>query len=528
MLLVVLAAAATALVLVAYNACWRRPRGVMSLYARHGIRSKPFVPVLGQLGEFDQVMKTRGEGAMVRYWVESARELGDNYVFCVGPVPFLLLSDPEYFKEIFTSKAPNYHKTSDTNKWLVRPLLGNGLLMSEGALWKRQRAAVEPYFHHVNLASLVPSIVRAADGMVERWRAVGEGGEVEAHHALGEVGLDVVGTAAFGKSFHEDRAAAEAITRALTGALDEVRERVLVTMVPYLNRAPLPSLRRMEAHCRVVHDAVREIIDARRAERREEASDLLDMLLAMDMEEQQMFDECVNFMAAGAETTSNLMTWLLYKLVERPGLWEACGEEVARVMPEGEEPTYETLRSLPLLEACAYEALRLYAPAPAVHKLAMRDHVLRVRGGRELPVPAGTNILIQGQVVHRREDEWPDADVFNPYRFLEGDAAGDSGPRKEPRERHAFSWMGFSHGPRKCLGKNFAMLEIKTVMVRLLQNFTFEVAPGQDIFPDWSSQAPKNGILLRVRSRTEPLRRSAGAKSADAGSVQLAKPVGMI
>ena len=490
-------ALAVAAVLLYY--CLYVPWAFVRDFKARGVPCKPFVPLGGQLKEFEGLK----DEEFVGYWVRSAAELGPNFGMCMGPYPFMVISDPLTCHDIFTSKAKHYNKHSQTAKELMRPLLKNGVLVSEGAHWQKQRELLEPAFHHHELRKMVAGMVAGADAMVRRWSSLER---LDAHHELAKVGLDIVATAAFGSGFSADEAAMDRVTRAHARCLASMKERMLLSLVPVLNKAPLPSLQRYKAAAAVIHDAADGVLRARLAEGYEgKPRDMLDMLVALArdgrMTQSELREEAINVLAAGAETTSNLMSWLVFALVQRPDLWRRCADEVDRVLPRRAAPDAETLRPLDAVEACAYEALRLYAPAPMLHKLSMEGHVLRTSsgGGGTFYMRPNTHVVINAQLVHRDEAVWPRPLEFDPSRFL----AATQEEAEALRQRPPFSLVAFSAGPRKCLGKNFAMLEIKAVVARILQNFVLELEPGQTIVPDPNSQSPSNGMWMRVRRRTD-------------------------
>lgn len=178
------------------------------------------------------------------------------------------------------------------------------MLVSEGAHWKKQRELLEPAFHHLELRKMVGGMVAGADAMVRRWRAAAGGpGRLDAHHEIAKVGLDIVATAALGDGFSDDEAAMERITDAYQRCLAAMRERVLVSLVPWLNRAPLPSLVRYREAAAVIHEAADRVLHARLAEGREGAPrDMLDMMVAMQrdgrMTAGELREEAINVLAA--------------------------------------------------------------------------------------------------------------------------------------------------------------------------------------------------------------------------------------
>lgn len=145
-------------------------------------------------------------------------------------------------------------------------------------------------------------------------------------------------------------------------------------------------------------------------------------------------------------------------------------------------------------------ALRLHPPAPVIPKIATETHTVTYCG-REVLVPAGTSILVNANIVHRHPRYWPQPERFLPERFTSAKTTpdGQAIPRADRNlPGLAFAFLGFSAGPRKCIGKNFALLEIKTIVALVLQRFALRLVLGQTIQPDPVTRLPKHGIRMRV------------------------------
>lgn len=221
--------------------------------------------------------------------------------------------------------------------------------------------------------------------------------------------------------------------------------------------------------------------------------DLLDVLLSSKLPNgdplprEFVEEEALNLIAAGAETTSNGTSWLLWCLLTHPDSMQRCVDEVLTALGPDGHVDADTLRQLNYLEACIYEALRLYPPAMAVPKYATADHELPInqdknfhRGdnrqrlpsqSNKLKIQAGTTVLISVLQVHHNADLWPDPDAFKPSRWLD-ESSSDASKSLDS----GFAFLAFSAGPRKCLGKNFAILEMKIIIALLLHRFTLSIS----------------------------------------------------
>jgi len=184
----------------------------------------------------------------------------------------------------------------------------------------------------------------------------------------------------------------------------------------------------------------------------------------------EIMDHALTFVVAGHETTSQALSWTMLLLAQHPE-WRAklraqvlaaCGAGAAARVP-----CYDDISRMPLLSMVLHESMRLYAPVPSISRTTARDVTLGpARDGSLLRVAAGTTFSIPIAAIHRDADHWPDPDVFNPLRFERGVAAAAA---------HPCAFLPFSHGPRSCVGQQFALLEARLVLARLLQRVEWEV-----------------------------------------------------
>jgi cytochrome P450 len=208
----------------------------------------------------------------------------------------------------------------------------------------------------------------------------------------------------------------------------------------------------------------------------------------------EIMDHALTFVVAGHETTSQALSWTMLLLAQHPE-WKAklraqvlaaCGAAAAARVP-----CYDDISRMPLLSMVLHESMRLYAPVPSISRTAARDVTLGpARDGSSLRVAAGTTFSIPIAAIHRDADYWPDPDVFNPLRFERGVAAAAA---------HPCAFLPFSHGPRSCVGQQFALLEARLVLARLLQRVEWEVDRSYVHAPlPVVTLRPAHGMPMRV------------------------------
>ncbi|NIP56506.1 MAG: cytochrome P450, partial [Gemmatimonadetes bacterium] len=411
-----------------------------------------------------------------------AREWGDVVGFRVYHVRCLLVNDPELIHEVLGPIADEMRKPWDVRR--LRLVLGDGLLTSEGALWRRQRDLIQPAFRHDRLVRYGDVMTAAADECLERWP---DGGELEIHDEMARLALTVAARALFGS---EVSGREETIGAALATFMDRFEDLVM-GHTPFPWWVPTPGNLRSRRAVKRLRGIVEELVeDARPAAG--ERDDLLGWLLTAEDEEgrsmsdEQVLDEATTLLLAGHETTALALTWTLHLLAEHPEIQE-CAADEARWVLEGRAPAPSDLGELPYVKQAFHESMRLYPPAWGLGREPRREVEL---GGYR--VRKGTQIYMCPWVTHRDARFFPEPERFLPHRWTKGSGAGV--------ERRAY--FPFGGGPRNCVGAGFATMEAHLVLARLLQRFRFRPVPGHPVEVQPAvTLRPRHGLRLRVGRR---------------------------
>ena len=387
-----------------------------------------------------------------------------------------LVSDPAIVRHVLLDNIDNYDKRTPAFDAL-RVVVGNGLITSGGAFWKRQRRIAQPAFHGESVRHFAPVITRLAAETADEWERAAVAGEtVDACIDMMRVTLRIVAETLFGDDLAGD--AAE-INRVFPVILSCLAARVASPIRPPV-WLPTANNRRLRPALAALDAIVERLIATKRRQLAEgDASwdghrDLLTMLmLARDaetgdaMSDSQLRDEVMTFMIAGHETTADALSWLWYLLDRHPDEQERLRDEL-RAATGGRPPTVDDLPRLPRMKAVIQETLRLYPP------LWMFDR--RALGPDDLAgtkVAKGDLVIFCPYAIHRLPDLWPDPDVFRPERFEAG--------REE--QRNKFAYLPFSAGPRTCIGNSFAMIEAQIIVGTLLSRFRARLADPSPIKP---------------------------------------------
>ncbi len=298
------------------------------------------------------------------FFLAARERYGDIYSLDLGMTRMTVLNHPSHAQHILAERSANYGKGGAL--WeSVRTLLGNGLAVSEGAFWLRQRRMMQPHFHRHRLAGLTSLMVEAIDASLQGWEAPAAARTpFNLSPAFASVTMQVIVKALFGQGLAQ--AQVEAVGAEMAFVVDYLLWGVLTQSLP--RRLPLPGARRYQQALHTIDAVVALVIDQQRRAP-ESADHLLAMLLQMvdaetgeQMTDAQLRDEVVTFFLAGYETTSLTLSWALHFLTQHPETMARLVAEVDSVLA-GRTPTFADIPSLVYTRMVVQEALRMRPPA---------------------------------------------------------------------------------------------------------------------------------------------------------------------
>ncbi|NCN84006.1 MAG: cytochrome P450 [Sphingomonadales bacterium] len=202
--------------------------------------------------------------------------------------------------------------------------------------------------------------------------------------------------------------------------------------------------------------------------------------------EDEVVDHMNFLMMAAHDTITSSATSMTYLLAKHPEWQERLREECLAVAPAGTTLTLEQLGKLELTEMAFKESLRMIPPVPSIPRRALKEFTFR-----NYTIPAGTNIGISPQFVHKMEKHWPEPEKFDPLRFTPENSAG----------RHKYAWVPFGGGAHMCLGLHFAYMQIKILMHAMLTQNRVVLQGGPDYEPKWQVfpiPQPRDGLPVRL------------------------------
>jgi cytochrome P450 len=435
-------------------------------------------PVVGSIPDFRRDIL----GTMLDGW----RAYGDVVRFNVAGDAYLVVH-PDHIQYVLRENSDNYPKAPFQDvRW--RKIVGEGIVTSKGEFWARQRRLADPAFHQERIAAFGTIMTDATNEMLAEWEPAAKRGEsIDIRNEMMRLTLTILARAMFSADVWRD---AHTIGDAVGIMLTHANKRLFSPVDPP-EKLPLPSHRRYLTARDKFDAVIYRMISERRSG--EPTNDLLSMFIeARDaetgeqMDDVQVRDEVRTMFVAGHETTAVAMTWAFYLLSLYPDVAARLQAEIDEVLG-GRTPTVEDLPKLQYEWRVIQESLRLYPAIWVFLRSAIVDDEI---GG--YTIKKGKNLFISTYITHRHPDFWDNPEGFDPDRFE---------PEKT-KDWHRFQYIPFGGGPRKCIGNNFAIVEMQLCMAQILQRYRLDLVPGWPI-------ATEPGLSLRqkygMRMTLEPV-----------------------
>jgi cytochrome P450 len=412
----------------------------------------------------------------------------------LGGFPFArvaVVSDPPAIRQVLVENPSDYRKSA-LERRILSAQLRNGLVTVEGEQWGRQRRTLAPLFGQRMVRRLTPAMAGAAAALVGRWLKHPHDTVLDIKREMSRLALDALVRCIFADGLGNDpeaMSAALATFFATAGRIDPFDIIGLPDFVPRL------TLLRHRAKLQIFDQALAAAIAARRrslAEHPDAAPpDMLGVMLAATdpetgtrLSEAEVKGNVLTFVFAGQETTSTALTWAIYLLSQSPQWRERINAEAHDALAG---PLEDATERLVETRAVIDEALRLYPPVIGITRAARRRGDLAGRS-----IERGTMVIVSPYVLHRHRRLWDDPDAFDPARFLPGAA----------KKVERFAYLPFGVGPRMCIGAAFALHEAALMLAVMMRNFTFELAPGQTVWPQQRfTLGPRDGLMMIVTRR---------------------------
>jgi len=399
-----------------------------------------------------------------------------------------MLHRPELARHILKDNVANYTKANTPDDAMLRPLLGNGLLTSDGEEWAKQRKLCAPAFRRSAVTSFDGIITEETQALLDRWRpTLGAGAPLPVEHHLTSLTLAILTRAVLGVDLGS---AGEGFGRAVDAA-----NRFMGHYVPDPDPDPQDTALRRQGYVQArmfLQLVTRTVIAARRSvggggqaghgHGEAGTGSLMDAMLD-GLDDTGLRDQVLTLIMAGHETTAKALTWTLYLLDRHPQEADKVREEVDRVLGD-RTPTAADLSDLPRCRRAVEEAMRLYPPVWLISRRATGPDTI---AGHH--VPAGTLVCVSQWVLHRHPDYWERPEAYVPDRF-----DGAALP--------SHLYLPFGGGERACIGRHLALVEAVLVLAMLVRSVRLELEPGFVVEPEaLVTLRPRHGMRMTARTR---------------------------
>lgn len=392
-------------------------------------------------------------------WVDRHfRTFGDTYKASVYGTTIYATRDVDVAQHVLVENWQNYVKGQSIAR--VALLLGNGLMVSKGKLWKRQRRMIQPAFNQESVATSMKLIASTNSALLKKWQLAADANEgVNVTKDVSSMALEVVLRLIFGEDYEQ--------------------------VAPHFDFLSTETARNIE-FARTFRALGKIILQVAEQRRKNPAppDGMLDILMrandpesGQQMPDDQLIDEVLTLIVAGHETTASTLSWCWYLLSQHPDAEQKLSNEVSSLSTPIESLEFSDLPRFGYTRQILEETMRLFPAGWVVTRKALHDDQLGAHF-----VPAGTEIYIVLYSIQRHPDLWDDPDRFDPGRF----------PPERSKDRHRLAAIPFSAGPRNCIGALFARTEMQIHLMTIARHLRLRYLQSKPIELD-------AGVNLRSR-----------------------------
>ncbi|MFJ4654202.1 cytochrome P450 [Nocardia sp. NPDC088792] len=416
------------------------------------------------------------------------RTYGDTVRLPLGLLTATLVFHPDGIKHVLQDNNANYVRGIGYDRFKI--FMGNGLLTTDGDIWRERRRLMNPLFHRPAIDAMVDTMVSSTAEVLDRWDRRGDVGFAgDVLPEMMRITMGALGRIMFDTNLDDDRhrigAAMDTAVKAMV-----FRGTVPELLPPWL---PFPSNRRTARARDAMYDVVGRIIESHRFGAHAGRPDLVNLLLAATdaaagpaLTDEDVRDELMTIFMAGHETTGTALAWALFELARAPEVQQRVFEESRRVFG-GRDPVSTDVAELSYTRMVVDESLRLHPPIWVYPRAAVA--VDDIAG---LHVPAGDCVFLSPFVTQRHPDFWVAPDRFDPERFTETAA----------RNRPKYTFFPFGGGRRKCVGESMALTQMTLTLAMLASRFTIHSLPDSSVeLTTAVSLRPVGGVTLRITPR---------------------------
>jgi cytochrome P450 len=436
----------------------------------------------------------------LNYLQKLQRTYGNMATIYLMKNPAVLLFRPEHVRHVLVEHPRDFSNISSLQGNRDENFGSEGLLTINGEKHRQQRHAVQPAFHKRRVDGYAAIMEQYTQELLKTWQP---GDRVDMSRAMQELTLRIVSKCLFSIDLSSRLAPLSDAFDGIIGSSTSMAEDLLNIRIDN----PITGYGKRRAALRQLDMLIYTLIAQRRDDDRD-YHDVLSMLMSAQsgeepgtkLNEKQIHDHILTFLAAGHETTAITLVWTFYLLAQYPQVRIKLQDEIRSALA-GREPTLKDLARLPYLDWVLNESMRLYPPAWLQMRFVAKETEL---DGVQLPV--GTMLILSQWVIHRLPDIWEDAEKFKPERW-------DS---SHEQQIPPGAYFPFGGGPRTCIGMPLAQMEARIILASILQRYTPQ--PGTGYIPGFQPV-----ITLRPKRHLQVTLMPASSNESDAEWKQLVR-----
>uniref|UniRef100_A0A8C1W6R2 unspecific monooxygenase n=1 Tax=Cyprinus carpio TaxID=7962 RepID=A0A8C1W6R2_CYPCA len=436
--------------------------------------------------------------------MECAKKYGKVWGIYDGRLPILMVTDLEMIKVIMVKECySTFTNRRETNAGLAGPF-SDGISVVKDERWKRIRSSLSPYFTSGRLKEIFPIAVTHADRFIKNMQKKDHAPPVKVKEVVAPYSLDVVTSSSFSVDIdsinNADDPFATNIKKFLKFSLFSPLFLILGMSFVSFKKCLINYLF-SRSSMEFFYNVLKKIKDEHNKESNGRV-DFLQLMLQNQIPDSTEFkhyrlyhfkyheilSQSFIFILGGYETTSTTLTFLLYNLATNPDCLEKLVEEIDTNFPPDTPITYDALMKMDYLEMAINESMRLLPTAPRLERVCKKT--VELNG---VTIPKDTLVAIPTYVLYRDPQLWDSPDEFRPERFSP----------ESKSEINQYIFMPFGLGPRNCIGMRFALMIMKILVVKLLQNFSVETCKETQIPLELNALfQPKVPITLKFIPRS--------------------------
>ncbi|MFO0388683.1 MAG: cytochrome P450 [Alphaproteobacteria bacterium] len=419
--------------------------------------------------------------------MEHSRQDGDIIAVKIMGQRTLLLNHPDLVRHVLVDNHKNYRKSDAYIRF--ESAIGQGILVSNGEKWRRDRPKVQPMFSRERISHDYFDIVNeVSEKYKNKWLKLTEHGSIDINitEEMAKITTEVILKTIFGKDI--DDKTVQDLHSAYSVLIEYLRNLRIFPKIDMRKYMCAPSYFRFRRALSYIDAQLLQLTEKYKKQGLHDPKNFLALLMKAQQENPEYFadkdirDHAVTMVFAGFESTSIMMQWIWYALDDHAAIKQKLREDIIScapclAMPDSAALTYDMLQEMNYLSVVLKETMRLYPPFWLAGRQAIEDDQFG-----DLKVPRGTVIAVPHITMHRNPKWWSEPNSFIPERFL-GDAEKSIDPG---------IYFPFSLGPRKCSGHSFVDMEARTVVAKLLP--WFDVVALNKV-----GNCMKPGISLKLR-----------------------------